>query len=471
MSLRYLGGFITASYNPLKVPNPPTIGTVTPGNTQVSVAFTAPSNVGGSAITSFLVLVTDSSSGATFSNTGAASPIVVTGLTNGNTYTAKVLAVNSYGPSAFSAPSGGVIPVAPPEYKLFAWGRNANGQLGLNDVANRSSPVQVGALTDWTQTGTGEIFTVAVKTNGTLWSWGSNGSGQLGQNNTINLSSPVQIGALTEWFKVSAGINFCASIKTNGTLWTWGDGGLGRLGQNNTITLSSPVQVGALTDWAQVSGGSSFCAAIKTNGTLWTWGNNYSGQLGLGNRGYTNRSSPTQVGVLTDWSQVASGNNMCVAVKTNGTLFTWGQGSSGRLGLNNTIYRSSPTQVGALTDWAQASTGEGWCVAVKTNGTLWSWGGGGSGQLGQNDTISQSSPVQVGALTDWAQASGSTSTCVAIKTNGTLWAWGNNNFGQIGQNLAYNSRSSPVQIGASTNWNTISQGTTATHTLVTELVP
>jgi len=213
MSLRYLGGFITASYNPLKVPNPPTIVSVTAGVGQVSVAFTAPSNVGGSAITSFLVLVTDSSSGATFSNTGSASPIVVTGLTGGNTYTAKVSAVNSYGPSEFSAPSGSFVPIAP---KLYSWGQNNNGQLGINTTTPRSSPTQVGALTNWAEIEVAQFgySCGAIKTDGTLWAWGQNSFGEIGDGTTVAKSSPVQVGALTTWSQASAGGYTCAAIST-----------------------------------------------------------------------------------------------------------------------------------------------------------------------------------------------------------------------------------------------------------------
>jgi alpha-tubulin suppressor-like RCC1 family protein len=463
MSLRYLGGFITASYNPLKVPNPPTIGTVTPGNAQVSVAFTAPSNVGGSAITSFTVLVTDSSSGATFSNTGAASPIVVTGLTNGNTYTARVAAVNSYGPSAFSAPSGGVVPVLP--FNLFSWGRNNFGQLGQNNTTNRSSPVQVGALTDWAQVSAGSYNScAAIKTNGTLWSWGYNSRGNLGLNDVTNRSSPVQVGALTDWAQVSAGDISCAAIKTNGTLWTWGANSFGRLGLNDVINRSSPVQVGALSDWSQVSAGTVSCAAIKTNGTLWSWGLNSSGQLGQNNLTYL--SSPVQVGALTDWSKVSTSGFSCAAIKTNGTLWSWGNNAQGQLGLNDVVYRSSPVQVGALTDWSQVSAGGSFCAAVKTNGTLWTWGFNTNSQLGQNIsyTINRSSPVQVGALTDWSQVAAGDGFCAAIKTNGTLWTWGNNTYGRLGQNIASTiTRSSPVQVGALTSWSSIGQGAFRTH--------
>jgi alpha-tubulin suppressor-like RCC1 family protein len=383
----------------------------------------------------------------------------VTGLTNGNTYTAKVLAVNSYGPSAFSAPSGGVVPVAP--FNLFTWGINSQGQLGLGDGygTNRSSPVQVGALTDWSQTSGGFNFCAAIKANATLWSWGQNNQGQLGLNDVADRSSPVQVGALTDWNQISAGRYHCAAVKTNGTLWTWGYGSFGRLGHNNTVNRSSPVQVGALTDWSQVSAGNQFCAAIKTNGTLWTWGNNEYGQLGQNTSYSLSRSSPVQVGALTDWSQIATGLWFCAAIKTNGTLWTWGRNITGNLGQNIsfTINRSSPVQVGALTDWLQVSTGQNFCAAIKTNGSLWSWGNNTAGELGLNDVAYRSSPVQVGALTDWSQVSGGAAFCAAIKTNATLWSWGYNGSGQLGQGNVIR-RSSPVQVGSLTSWSSVGQG-------------
>lgn len=106
MSIRYPAGFIRIGYDPLKVPDAPTIGTATAGDTQASVAFTAPSNVGGSAISSYTAVSTPSG----ISASGASSPITVTGLTNGTAYTFAVWALNTYGPSAYSAASGSVTP-------------------------------------------------------------------------------------------------------------------------------------------------------------------------------------------------------------------------------------------------------------------------------------------------------------------------------------------------------------------------
>ena len=113
MSMRYAAGFISAFYNPLKNPNAPTIGTASPvSTTSLSIAFTAPSNVGGSAITSYIATAKRTSDGVLFSTSGASSPITVTGLT-AVPFTVTVVAVNSYGPSASSAASNSVTPSIP----------------------------------------------------------------------------------------------------------------------------------------------------------------------------------------------------------------------------------------------------------------------------------------------------------------------------------------------------------------------
>ena len=109
------------------------------------------------------------------------------------------------------------------------------------------------------------------------------------------------------------------------------------------------MQVGSLTNWSSAFSGVTFSEAIKTNGTLWTWGANVYGVLGLGNITYY--SSPKQVGVLTNWSKVSPGKYNSSAIKTDGTLWSWGQNNNGQLGLGNTTNYSSPKQVGTLTTW------------------------------------------------------------------------------------------------------------------------
>jgi alpha-tubulin suppressor-like RCC1 family protein len=151
-----------------------------------------------------------------------------------------------------------------PFYSLFTWGRNAYGQLGNGNTTNRSSPAQVGTLTDWSKiTAAGyKQFGAAIKTDGTMWAWGRNDNGQLGLGNTTDRSSPVQIGALTTWLTVAAGYTHRAAIKTNGTMWTWGRNNSGQLGIGDTTNRSSPVQIGALTTWLTVAGGKYHSMAI-----------------------------------------------------------------------------------------------------------------------------------------------------------------------------------------------------------------
>ena len=357
-------------------------------------------------------------------------------------------------------------------FSLWSWGNNGSGQLGLGDTTNRSSPVQVGALTGWSKIsaggGPGGGHSLAIKNDGSLWAWGYNYAGQLGLGDRTNRSSPVQVGALTDWSKIDGGDACTLAIKTDGTLWSWGRNSYGQLGLGDITHRSSPVQVGALTDWSKISSSkgstlTNFSLAIKTDGTLWSWGLNTNGQLGLGN--ITHRSSPVQVGSLTNWSEIAAGVNFSLATKTDGTLWSWGDNGQGRLGLGNTTDRSSPVQVGALTDWSQVAAGgsttTGYSLSIKTDGTLWSWGDNGIGQLGLGDITDRSSPVQVGLLTDWSKIAASGDSIfdfsLAIKTDGTLWSWGERSDGALGLDDMTH-RSSPVQVGALTDWSQIAAG-------------
>ena len=290
---------------------------------------------------------------------------------------------------------------------LYDVGNNSHGQLGKGDTTNRSSLVQVGALTTWINIAAAYQHTVATNQTNELWAIGGrNIYGELGLGDTTSRSSPVQVGALTNWSNVSSGAYYNFAVKTDGTLYAWGYNAYGQLGDGTTTNRSSPVQVGALTTWSKISCGQYHGLAIKTDGTLWSWGQNTTyGALGDGTT--TNRNSPVQVGALTTWSQVVGGGQFSLAIKTDGTLWSWGNNGSGRLGQGNTTSYSSPVQVGALTTWNDLDTvpsiggGAQSTFAIKADSTLWAWGNNNKGQLGQGNTTDYSSPVQVGALTTW----------------------------------------------------------------------
>jgi len=345
-------------------------------------------------------------------------------------------------------------PVGSPQY-LYGWGDNTNGQLGLGNTTYYYSPKVVGATATWSSIDNGKQFSLATKSDGTLWAWGQNNVGQLGLGNITYYSSPKQVGALTSWLTITASYSASFAIKNDGSIWSWGNNSIGQLGLGNITSYSSPKQIGSLYNWLKIArgiGGSNngITLAIKTDGTMWSWGGNAQGQLGLGDT--TSRSSPVQIGALTTWSNVEVGYaNFTLATKTDGTLWSWGNNSAGKLGLGNTTNYSSPKQVGALTAWLNVAAGFYSSLAIKSNGTLWTWGTGATGQLGLGNITTYSSPMQVGALTNWLKASSGKEFTTVIKTDGTLWAWGDGAYGNLGLGNS-TSYSSPMQVGASTNW-------------------
>jgi len=239
----------------------------------------------------------------------------------------------------------------------------------------------------------------------------------------------------------------------SGELWTWGNqNDTGFVGDNTRIHRSSPVQIPGTT-WlvTGVNTDSGFAQAIKTDGTMWTWGNNSEGQLGinLGKVGgvASPRSSPVQI-PGTQWCGQGSGAAQGFGLKTDGTLWGWGCNSIGRLGDVTVVDRSSPVQIPGTT-WCAVVTAGASTLALKTDNTLWAWGCGTEGVLGTDDTVHRSSPVQVPG-TGWCQISLTATSGIATKTDGTLWSWGSNSVGSLGNNTVTTS-SSPVQIPG-TQW-------------------
>ena len=347
---------------------------------------------------------------------------------------------------------------------LFTWGNNGSGELGTNDTAEKNTPVTTSSGgTTWKQVSSGGYHTAAIKTDGSLWTWGANGQGQLGTNNTTTRSTPVTtLAGGNNWKSVSCGQNFVIAIKTDGTLWSWGQNNVGQLGDNTTDQKNIPVTTFAGgTNWKQISDGGegSHLAAIKTDGTLWTWGLNSSGQLG--DNTTTNRNIPvTTFAGGTNWKQVSSGNSHKAAIKTDGTLWVWGGNSRSQLGTNDTNARTTPvTTFAGGTTWKSVFCGRDHTAAIKTDGSLWIWGYNIYGQLGDFSDIDRSTPVTTFAGgNNWKQVSGGEVHTTAIKTDGTLWSWGFTGDGKLGNNITgFGTRITPVTTFAGgNNWKQVS---------------
>jgi alpha-tubulin suppressor-like RCC1 family protein len=346
---------------------------------------------------------------------------------------------------------------------LWAWGGNYYGQLGNNTGITRSTPVTTFAGgVNWKQVACGDTQSLAIKTDGTLWTWGDARYGALGVDfvSGSGRSTPVTTFAGgTNWKQVSSGYRHSAAIKTDGTLWVWGFNTSGQQGNNTTDTKPTPVTTFAGgTNWKQVDCGTQHTAAIKTDGTLWTWGGNTFGALG--DNTITQRNTPvTTFTGGTNWKQVSCGSYHTLAIKTDGTLWTWGYNYTGQLGLNNSgdafnqLDRSIPvTTFAGGTNWKQVDCGNSHTTAIKTDGTLWTWGRNSYGALGINNTTQINTPVTTFAGgTNWKQVSAGGFHTAAIKTDGTLWTWGSN-YGKLGDNTGPTKLTPVTTFAGGTNW-------------------
>jgi alpha-tubulin suppressor-like RCC1 family protein/rRNA maturation protein Nop10 len=230
----------------------------------------------------------------------------------------------------------------------------------------------------------------------------------------------------------------------------------------SSTSMSVLVSINSLPEWTTVADGIGHSLGIKSDGTLWAWGNNLYGQLGNGTN--TNTTTPIQVGSDRNWLSISAGSYHSVAIKTDGTLWAWGNNAQGKLGDGTTTNRNSPIQIGTAANWMNVSAGSTHTHAIKSDGTLWAWGGNGSGQLGDGTTTSRTTPVQIGIATNWLSVSAGGTHTHAIKSDGTLWAWGNNGQGRLGDGTTTN-RTAPIQIGTDTNWSSITVGTNHTNAL------
>ena len=290
-----------------------------------------------------------------------------------------------------------------------------------------------------------------------LWGWGDTNFGAiLSRQFGVCRSSPVQETLQTgDWAYVSTGYTHSAFLKTDGTLWSYGANTRGQLGNNSTtgfFTSCAAQEVTSSTDWSTVSAGGNgsngFTSAIKTDGTLWSWGCNDWGRLATNN--CINYSSPVQeVSSSTSWCAISDGGRHAAGIKSDGSLFEWGYTYS----TNSLCATSSPIQEITSSTWSKASAGIFHSLAIKTDNTLWAWGQNTTalayGPLGTGDVINYSSPVQEVSSSLWLDVSTNENGYYSggIATDGTAYWWGDFK------------HSSPVQeLSSSTDWCVISVG-------------
>jgi len=268
---------------------------------------------------------------------------------------------------------------------LWVWGLNSNGQLGLGDTTDRSVPTRVGAETDWATVAVGSNHTMAIKKDGSLWAFGRNVYGYLGLGDTVTRNVPTRVSTGTNWAAVVCSVYHTVGLRDDGSLWAWGDNAAGRLGLGDTAQRTSPVQVGTAEDWRALAVGESHTLAIKSNGSLWAWGSNASSKLGISDA--AQRLSPTMVGTDVDWVSVGGGGSHTAALKKDGSAWAWGSNYYGQVGDGTATNEfAAPTRVAAneMGTVSAMLVGGNHNAAVRSDGSLWTWGNNSLGQLGDN---------------------------------------------------------------------------------------
>jgi alpha-tubulin suppressor-like RCC1 family protein len=337
---------------------------------------------------------------------------------------------------------------------IWGFGRLFPGQSAR--PATECDPIQVDAESDWAAiTASDEGSFLALKTDGTLWAWGANIRGTLGVGDTDSRTEPTQVGG-AEWAAVATNLYFTLALKKDGSLWGWGWNSAGQLGLASIpLILPSPAPLDTALDWAAIDVGLEHGIALKTDGSLWTWGRNSHAQCGVGSKGPP--VAFTRLGSGTEWKAIAGGRLGSYAATTNGECYSWGYGN---LGFGYVPVVMSPAATVEPGPWKSADVGTTFSIGLKRDGTLWSWGINSYGQLGLGDTEDRSSPTQVGAASTWVAVDAGADHVMALDATGALWSWGMNYQGELGRGVAavgeYSTSAQPVE--ASGPWAAVSAG-------------
>ncbi len=375
--------------------------------------------------------------------------------------------------------------------EAYTWGYNLYGPLGDGTQTQRLSPTlltqtgNTGGKTNIVGISAGLQHTVALATNSTeggwdVFGWGRHRYGQIGNGQYDwrgHLEPVYNVNTVTNWAgAVSAGYYFSLVLLSNQTLSAWGDNGNGQCGNGNISDQASPVMVAhangfALTNISSFDAGAQHVLAIS-NGTVFAWGDGAYGELGNdASPAYVSR--PAQMTNLNDVLAVSAGGYFSLAIKaSDGSVWSWGQGASGKLGVGiytningtNISYsyqnKDVPNHVtniygGPLTGFSLISAGNAHGLAVS-NGIIWAWGANASGQLGVGHKVLQSNAVEVTSLSGVTAVSAGGAFSMALSNN-VIYAWGENGSGQLGIGNTTD-KTTPTKITSLSNVVAISAG-------------
>jgi alpha-tubulin suppressor-like RCC1 family protein len=292
---------------------------------------------------------------------------------------------------------------------VLAWGNDAGGQLGDNAaLEDKAKPVVVNGANQIIDIAAGLFFSLALKSDGTMLAWGNNSKGQLGDSNIIaDKPTPVAVSGASDIVAIAAGSEHSLALKADGTMLAWGLDNNGQLGNDaHLVDQPLPVPVANATGIVSIAAGYNHSLALTSSGNVLAWGSDFGGQLG-DNIPKVNKSTPVSVTGANQIVAIAGGHFHSLALKADGTMLAWGSDTFGELGDGDQLNpQGLPVNVENVSNIVAIDAGEQFSLALKSDGTLQSWGQDSSGQLGDgsvphncNGCSNSAVSVLLGALT------------------------------------------------------------------------
>lgn len=313
---------------------------------------------------------------------------------------------------------------------VWSWGKNDRGQLGLGSAgAAVNRPQQITGLSHVRTIVAGGFHAMALADDGRVWAWGANDLGQLGLADRNDRSAPQIIPTLSGIQAISAGFEHSLALQPDGSVWAWGFNQYGQLGLGHNFDQDVPQRIPAFWRVTAISGGFFQSFVLRSDGTTWAWGDNQFGQLGLGNN--DDHNVPVLIPHFTGAVEISSGHLHTLARKADGSLWAWGYNGSGQLGTGNRTDQLSPTRLGFPTGVVAVNAGLDGSLVLTQTGDSYAFGFGGSGQLGLGDVLNSDTPVALTNMHEAVSLSGRYTHSLALTRDGAGWAWGANDSGQL----------------------------------------
>lgn len=337
------------------------------------------------------------------------------------------------------------VPAHADEAIVWGWGDNAYGQLGDNTMTSHSAPVSIARLSHVADIAASDGYSIFLTEAATVQAAGSNAYGRLGTGGGPDTPVPVTVPGLTEVTAVAAGTATAMALRADGTVWVWGDGSAGQLGDgrfgdgssgdgpSGGIAVDHPQQVPGLSGVTAIAAGGRHMAALRTDGTVWTWGSDVYGELGRGKTGdlagCVCNPTPAAATGLSGAIAVTAAQSKTGALTAAGGVYAWGSPET----FGSVFEHDTPTQITGIPAMAQISQGFSHTLALARDGTVWSWGVDLDGQLGDGTAGSViNAPKAVPGLTGVTAVRAYSEFSAAVTSGGTLTTWGNNQQGQLG---------------------------------------